>query len=100
MEDGWYGNNPDNEHQYLSYIMTEEEIRLVLKMAGFENVEILKWKTKASEEYPEGMEKFTVSANKPQIDQDVFKKTSEFLKFRKENDAYNEQMLKKYYPTV
>ncbi len=67
MEDGWYGHNPDAEHKYLSYIMTKEEIKFILKMAGFENVEIMEWKTKASEDYPEGMSKFTVSARKPEV---------------------------------
>jgi SAM-dependent methyltransferase len=67
MENGWYGNDPDSEHHYLSYIMTEEEIKFILKMAGFENVEIKKWTTKPSEEYPEGMHKFTVSARKPKM---------------------------------
>jgi len=65
MNDGWYGNDPDGEHHYLSYIMNEDEIKFILKVAGFEKVEIKKWKTKSSEEYPEGMHKFTVSAHKP-----------------------------------
>jgi SAM-dependent methyltransferase len=68
MEDGWYGNDPDSEHHYLSYIMEEEEIKFILKMAGFENIEIRKWTTKGSEEYPDGMNKFTVSARKPDAD--------------------------------
>lgn len=71
MEDGWYGNDPDEEHHYLSYIMTEEEIRFILKIAGFENVEIKKWTTKPNEEYPDGMHKFTVSARKPEVSEDA-----------------------------
>lgn len=67
MEDGWYGNDPDGEHQYLSYIMEEDEIKFILKTAGFEDVKIQKWKTKPSGEYPDGMHKFTVSARKPLV---------------------------------
>jgi SAM-dependent methyltransferase len=89
MEDGWYGHNPDAEHKYLSYIMTEDEIAFILKMAGFENVEILKWKTKSSEDYPDGMNKFTISARKPE--------TSEAMKEKaKMYDWYFKEGLKEW----
>lgn len=64
MEDGWYGNDPDGEHNYLAYLMDEDEIRFILEMAGFKDVEIKHWSTKPNEEYPEGMKKITVSAKK------------------------------------
>jgi SAM-dependent methyltransferase len=65
MEDGWYGHDPDGEHKYLSYVMDEDEIKFILRIVGFENVNIRKWKTKPSDDYPDGMHKFTVSAEKP-----------------------------------
>jgi SAM-dependent methyltransferase len=67
LEDGWYGHEPEVEGDisYLSYIMTEEEIRFILKISGFQSVKITKWTSKPTEEYPEGMKKITVSAKKP-----------------------------------
>jgi len=67
MADGWYGHEPEVEGEvsYLSYIMTEEELKFVLRIAGFENVQIKKWTSKPTEEYPQGVKKMTVSAKKP-----------------------------------
>jgi SAM-dependent methyltransferase len=87
MEDGWYGDNPDNEHRYLSYIMTEEEIEFILKMAGFEDVEIKKWQTKPSEEYPGGMCKLTISAIKPEIDMIAEGKIGMYRKLKEEQES-------------
>ena len=66
MKDGWYGKEPEEGPGYLSYIMSEEEIRLVLKLAGFQDVEIIHWQTRPSQLYPEGMKKITVKAEKPE----------------------------------
>ncbi len=62
LEDGWYG---DEEHGYLAYLMDEDELKFLLRLAGFENAEIIHWTTKPSELYPEGMKKITVVAQKP-----------------------------------
>ncbi len=64
LEDGWYG---DEDHGYLAYLMNEDELKFVLRLAGFENVEIVSWTTKPSELYPEGMKKITVTAQKPKF---------------------------------
>ena len=66
MQDGWYYNQVDKETEYLSYIMTQDEIKFILRMTGFDSkgVEIKKWQTKPSEIYPEGMKKITVTAKK------------------------------------
>lgn len=66
MKDGWYQNKIDEDTEYLSYIMTEEEIRFVLRMTGFDPEKIVfrHWQTKPSELYPEGMKKITVTAIK------------------------------------
>ena len=66
LEDGWYG---DAEHGYLAYLMDEEEIKFMLRLAGFEDVSILHWTSKGSTLYPEGMQKITVVARKPSIPQ-------------------------------
>jgi SAM-dependent methyltransferase len=67
MTDGWYGHEPEVEGDvsYLSYIMTNEELKFILKIAGFKNVKIKKWTSKPTEMYPEGVKKITVSAKKP-----------------------------------
>ena len=65
MEDGWYGDK--EKRHYLAYLMTEEELRFTLRMAGFEKPEIRSWTTKPTELYPEGMKKWTVVAKKPEI---------------------------------
>jgi SAM-dependent methyltransferase len=65
MKDGWYGHDQGDGPKYLSYVMSEDEVRFILRVVGFENVKIKKWKTKSSEDYPEGMYKFTISAEKP-----------------------------------
>lgn len=64
LEDGWYG---DAEHGYMAYLMDETEIQFLLKLAGFEDIHILRWITKPSELYPEGMQKITVAAHKPAL---------------------------------
>lgn len=66
MADGWYQNRVDEETEYLSYIMTEEEIRFILRMTGFDPsvIEIKHWQTKPSNLYPSGMKKITVTARK------------------------------------
>ena len=94
MEDGWYGNDPDSEHQYLSYIMDEEEIRFVLKLAGFDQVEIKNWRTQPSQEYPEGMDKFTVSAKKLDMDPQLFQVVQEYAINIKRNQEENKKYLK------
>jgi SAM-dependent methyltransferase len=63
MADGWYGQG-NIEEPYLAYLFTEDEIRFILKMTGFEDVEIQKWQTAPSDIYPEGMKKITVVAKK------------------------------------
>lgn len=65
MEDGWYGDKEGR--QYLAYLMDEAELRLVLRMAGFEEPEIRPWTTKPTTLYPEGMRKWTIVAKKPEI---------------------------------
>ena len=64
LKDGWYYNKIDEETEYLSYIMTEDEIKFMLKITGFKDVEFTHWKTKPSELYPDGMDKITVKAKK------------------------------------
>ena len=68
IEDGWYGDEPKmgEDFSYLSYVMDEEEIEFILGISGFDrdSIEIIHWKTKASEEYPDGMNKITVKAKK------------------------------------
>ncbi len=64
LEEGWYG---DAKHGYLAYLMDEEEIKFMLRLAGFEDVNILHWASKPSTLYPEGMQKITVVAKKPSI---------------------------------
>ncbi|MCK9378757.1 MAG: class I SAM-dependent methyltransferase [Candidatus Moranbacteria bacterium] len=68
LEDGWYGVKlkDDEKYSYLAYIMTEEEIEFMLKVAGFEDVEIRKWTTSPNKKYPEGMKKIVVKAHKPE----------------------------------
>lgn len=92
MEDGWYGNDPDSEHHYLSYIMDEDEIKVILKMAGFEKMEIRKWTTKPSEEYPDGMHKFTVSARKPEVSEEARNSTQMFRNIINQTDQVKEVM--------
>lgn len=62
LEDGWYG---DEEHGYLAYLMDEDELHFMLRLAGFEKTEIIHWTTKPTELYPHGMKKITVTAHKP-----------------------------------
>lgn len=64
LEEGWYG---DAEHGYLAYLMDEEELKFMLRLAGFEDVHILHWTTKPSTLYPEGMQKISVAARKPSM---------------------------------
>lgn len=64
LEDGWYGNTAQTELEYLAYLMTEDELRFMLKMAGFDEVEVRPWSTRPTEFYPEGMRKWTVVARK------------------------------------
>lgn len=64
FEEGWYG---DAEHGYLAYLMDEEELKFMLRLAGFEDVHILHWTTKPSTLYPEGMQKISVAARKPSM---------------------------------
>ncbi|MBP7822504.1 MAG: methyltransferase domain-containing protein [Candidatus Moranbacteria bacterium] len=64
LEEGWYG---DAEHGYLAYLMDEEELKFMLRLAGFEDVHILHWTTKPSALYPEGMQKISVVARKPSL---------------------------------
>ncbi len=45
--------------------MTEEELKFILRISGFENVKIKKWTSKSTEMYPDGVKKITVSAKKP-----------------------------------
>lgn len=64
MADGWYYSKVDEEAEYLSYLMTEEEIKFMLRITGFEEPEIKEWRTKPSELYPESMKKMTIVAKK------------------------------------
>lgn len=64
IEDGWYYNKINDEIEYLAYVPTEEELKFLLRITGFDGVEIKKWRTKPSELYPEGMQKLTVVARK------------------------------------
>ena len=64
MEDGWYYNQESNGAEYLAYVPTEDEIKFLLKVTGFADVEINHWKTQPSDVYPEGMAKITVTAKK------------------------------------
>lgn len=63
MENGYYGDSTHEDYG-AAYLMDEEELRFVLRMAGFEDVHILKWKTSPNELYPEGMKKWTIVAIK------------------------------------
>ena len=63
MEAGQYGD-PEHEGYGGAYLMDQDELRFVLRMAGFENVEIIPWTTKPTELYPEGMKKWTIVAKK------------------------------------
>lgn len=65
MEDGWYGDVQQERPHYLSYLMAEDELRFVLRMAGFEDVDITPWTSRPSDLYPEGMKKWTITAKKP-----------------------------------
>lgn len=66
MEDGWYHINAGKDLDYYAYIMTEEEIKFMLKISGFneQDVEIKKWKITPSEQYKDGIKKITVVVKK------------------------------------
>lgn len=66
MTDGWYQNQVTEKIEYLSYIPTEEEIKFILRLTGFDTstIKINRWQTKPSKLYKEGMKKITVSVLK------------------------------------
>lgn len=64
MTDGWYG---DEKSGQLAYLMEDDELKFLLKLSGFEDVHIMRWTSKPSDLYPNGMRKMTVVAKKPQM---------------------------------
>jgi 2-polyprenyl-3-methyl-5-hydroxy-6-metoxy-1,4-benzoquinol methylase/phage gp45-like len=64
LEEGWYG---DKAHGYLAYLMDDDELDFLLRSAGFEDFHTLRWTSKPSSLYPEGMKKITVVARKPEL---------------------------------
>lgn len=66
IKDGWYYIPAGEAGDYWAYVPSEEEIKFILKMTGFDPnmIEFKYWEIGSSEEYLEGIKKITVVVNK------------------------------------